>query len=359
MFVTMSRGPSRRACLLQILALGTFAAAQEAPPRGPAAVPEAGAGIRIVHEAVGCVLADAFPQIEARFEGEDVARARLRFRGEGEERWYSVLMFQREGVWSAVLPKPKASLKQIHYALEATDHGLGKTSSEEFEAIVVRQADACGQRRLAGIAVSPPLISVEVPEGTRSLPGGFSAKNVMGTYASGKAVKGHPRTALLAVAGAGAVAGGLTLLKNDPSGSDAPAPPDPSTSYVRLAGSSPGPGSTISLGHGSLSMTFDLYLPLRMPAGGEVTVVLYAGPVGSSPGCVTLAGRNAIEITEFTPTQFTVSTPFVSVDQACGASFSASLARVTFSLRGTVRYHTGPSDYGPVPDVPVSYRFEP
>lgn len=245
---------------------------QVEPPRPPA--PQGGA-VQIEHEPLACARADAFPTVTATFEGEDVARARVKFRSGKDGPWYSVLMFpDRQGRYSAVLPKPKSDLETFTYVVVATDRDLHEFATGEYSVVVVGEGESCDDGRLAAIAVSPPLIALEVPEGKRAGPDGFSGKNVLATYPSGRVVKGRPSTALLAVAGAGAVAGGLSLLKSEPVGSSVPSP---WSAYVRLAGSSPGPGSTISLSRGSLSMMFEVYAPTSVPAGGELTVELHEG----------------------------------------------------------------------------------
>lgn len=314
----------------------------------------------IEHEPVACVLADAFPSVVARFSGEDLGRARVRFRGEGEA-WYSVSMFPTpDGGYSAVLPRPKASLKTLRYAVEATDRDAGQVSTPEYAASVVTRADACTAGALAAIAVSPPLIDVEVPDGTRSGPPGFSGKNVLGVYASGKPVKGRPRTALIGVAGAGAAAAGIALLKNEPVGSSAPPPPDPSMAYVRFESSSPPPGSTVSLDRGSLSMRFTINMYTTFRQGTPYSVELFADATGPTRPCVVLAGALPVELTLYTPTTVTASTPFAAVDAGCGSSFTVSGARVKLERTG-FGFSTGETYpfFGTIPDVPVSFRFVP
>jgi hypothetical protein len=64
----------------------------------------------IEHSAVACVVAEKFPQLEARIvEPEAISRARVQFRGEGGP-WYFVEMKGSGGVFTAILPKPKKSL---------------------------------------------------------------------------------------------------------------------------------------------------------------------------------------------------------------------------------------------------------
>lgn len=337
-------------------------------PRPPAEGPlqpspsagEDGDMLWIDHEIVECILADSFPLLEARFEGKPVAGARVKFRGASETQWYSVPMYRnRQGSHTAVLPKPKPGLTSLHYAIEVTAGDAEKTTTAEFTALVVRQSDACGEKHLAGLAVSPPMIMVELPEGTSSLPQGFSGKNAVAVYGSGKVRKGRPTTAVLAAVAAGGVAGGLSIFKDTPVGISGPTQLD---AYVRLAGSSPPPGSTISLSRGSLSMTFDLYLPALIPAGGDVVVRLHEGLPDSSRACLTLTGSYGGEIPVFTLRQLTVGTPFASVDHSCGSSFDVTRARVVFRVAGGPYYQTAQNLQGAAPgllDPTISYRFEP
>ena len=311
--------------------------------------PAAAGSLRVVHEPVECLLADAFPQIEARFEGGDVSSARVRFQGEGDQRWYSVAMLGRDGVYSAVLPRPKADLKRAHYVIEAMEAGVVVAASGERGPVVVEQSDRCSGK-LASIAVSPALVSVEVPDGTRSLPKGFSDKNVAGHYASGRPVKGHPRTALFAVAAAGAAAAGLSLLKSDPAVAS-----EPEGDFVRYAGGDPGPGGTVSLSRGSLSMVFEAFLSGRVPPG-LVTVSLHPGPPNATPACVSLTTDHSASFEPRTAFRITVSTPYTAVDPACHAPFDVVFARVTFYSGGTPLIASG---IGTIQDPSVNLHFEP
>jgi hypothetical protein len=65
----------------------------------------------IDHKAVGCVVAEHFPRLEARLNPADsVGRARIFFRTEGGPSWYAVAMKREGDVFLAALPKPKKSL---------------------------------------------------------------------------------------------------------------------------------------------------------------------------------------------------------------------------------------------------------
>jgi hypothetical protein len=94
----------------------------------PASAKEAEA---INHDAVGCIVVDKFPRLEARFDpAENVSRGRLRFRPTGGAHWYSVPMKQEAEAFVGVLPKPTPKLKSLDYYVEvtATDFATGRTA---------------------------------------------------------------------------------------------------------------------------------------------------------------------------------------------------------------------------------------
>jgi hypothetical protein len=71
------------------------------------ATPPLEAALTVQHQAVGCVLAERHPRLDARFDPEaEVAGARVFFRAAGTPHWYSVAMVAQAGLWSGTLPKP-------------------------------------------------------------------------------------------------------------------------------------------------------------------------------------------------------------------------------------------------------------
>jgi hypothetical protein len=319
-------------------------------------VPVAAAGpLRIDHEPAGCVLADAFPELQARIDSGDGPKATLRFRAQGESRWYATAMFPREDTFTAVLPKPKASAKSIEYSIVATDRSGARAETQVFSTAVVENADACPGKRVSALAIAPAQIGVEVPDGTRSLPPGFSEKNVVGNYATGKPVKGHPRTALFAVLGAGAAAGGLSQI----SGHVDALPGQQQPPHIRLTASNPPQGSTVSLKSGSILMTFDVEINQLVPAGGTISLDLHAGPPDGSPSCVTLVGNLPAGLQPYTPAPATVATPYAAINPACGTSFEVTQGRVVIRGAGGVYAQTSSQPFDDLSDVPIQYRFAP
>src|ERR1043165_2598496 len=87
--------PVRRSCVLGGLVLVVLAA--------PAVH-----ATEIDHKAVGCVVAEQFPRLEARLTPADsVGRARIFFRTEGGPSWYAVAMKREGAVFLAPFPQPK------------------------------------------------------------------------------------------------------------------------------------------------------------------------------------------------------------------------------------------------------------
>ena len=76
----------------------------------------------ISHEAVGCVVAEKYAVLEARFDPvENVARARVYYRADGGPAWYFVEMKPQSGAFYGTLPKPKKGLKRINYYIDVLD----------------------------------------------------------------------------------------------------------------------------------------------------------------------------------------------------------------------------------------------
>jgi hypothetical protein len=92
----------------------------------------------IIHDAVGCIVVDRFPRLEAQFDpAENVSRGRLRFRPSGGAHWYSVPMTKEADAFVGVLPQPTPKLKSLDYYVEvtATDFATGRTSEYSPEVV--------------------------------------------------------------------------------------------------------------------------------------------------------------------------------------------------------------------------------
>jgi hypothetical protein len=171
----------------------------------------------IDHSAVACMVAERFPQLEARIvEPETISRVRVQFRGERGP-WYSVEMKPSGGVFTGLLPKPKKSLKTIRYYIEATDRQFRVNRTEEFAASVVPEPMMCADKKMmAGVAAAPASLIVGGPSGAAAVPAGFSSSGVVAAPAAtaagasaGAAGGGGIGTAAVVgiVAGGAAIAG--------------------------------------------------------------------------------------------------------------------------------------------------------
>ena len=75
----------------------------------------------IDHQPAGCVVADRFPRLEARFASADtVAAARAVFQGANVEQWYSVAMLARSQ-WLQITGRKRALDDRIRAALLTLD----------------------------------------------------------------------------------------------------------------------------------------------------------------------------------------------------------------------------------------------
>jgi hypothetical protein len=175
------------------------------------------ATLSIDHAGVGCVAAESFPRLEARFAPADaVARAKVLFQTEGGRHWYAVTMKPEGGVYSGVLPRPKKSLKAFRYYIEATDRTMGVSRTPEYSATVVSGPAACQDKLMAG-ALASASVALEVPAGAAAIPAGFSSSGVGATTAAGGAAAGSGGGGLstgvivAGVAAAGAAAAGIAV----------------------------------------------------------------------------------------------------------------------------------------------------
>ncbi len=168
------------------------------------------AAIAIDHSAVGCIVAAQYPRFEARFNpAAELSRARLHFRPAGSPHWYSVSMKPEGGVFAGVLPKPKTSLRQIEYYIEATDTSFGTSRTSEYKPDVASGPAACKDKLMAG-ALPSATVLIEAPAGAPLVPVGFDPAGVVSATpapgsgsAPGAGSTGTPGTTGTGAAGAG------------------------------------------------------------------------------------------------------------------------------------------------------------
>jgi hypothetical protein len=150
-------------------------------------------GIEIVHDGVGCVVAERFPRLEARVEPASAAgRVRIQFRTEGGAGWYFVEMKPAAGLFSGVLPKPKKSLKRFSYYIEVTGTSFEATRTAEYSPAVVTSAQECRAPLPAAGVTSAGSVVVGGPAGAPAVPPGFAASGVTAATATAAGAATRP-----------------------------------------------------------------------------------------------------------------------------------------------------------------------
>ncbi|HUG53905.1 MAG TPA: hypothetical protein VMR21_09895 [Vicinamibacteria bacterium] len=192
--------------------------------------PAVAATVTIDHPAVGCAVAEKYPQFQARFSPADnLAKARILFQPQGTTQWYAVAMHSEGPVFHGVLPKPKKDLETFRYYIEAIDTAAGTTRTPDQTARIVGTAMECEGGMMAG-SLGTAAVALEVPAGAPAIPAGFASTGVTVTAAgaaAGAAVAagaaaggGGLSTAVVIGAVGAAAAGGAVIVANKVGGSD-------------------------------------------------------------------------------------------------------------------------------------------
>ncbi|MEO8500349.1 MAG: hypothetical protein ABI565_05490 [Vicinamibacteria bacterium] len=160
----------------------------------------------IEHQAVGCVAAEKFPRIDARFVPNDrIAAARIVFQSDKTDQWWSVAMKPEGPAYFGVLPKPKSSLKAFRYYVEVTDKALGTSRTPDYVASVVGSRGECSGKLMA-TSLSSAAVVLQGPAGVATLPLGFASSGVIAGSSSATAAGGSA-----AAAGGGGISTGLIV----------------------------------------------------------------------------------------------------------------------------------------------------
>jgi hypothetical protein len=205
-----------------ILSVVTLASTSRAPAQTPSAL------VIDAHH-VDCVVAGRNPRFDASVvPGSQAAQVHLFFRPKGFVGWYSVVMSGTGDAFAGILPRPKKSLDEIEYYMEATDRVFGVSRTPEMRAVVVAGPEGCtGRRAIAGVS-NTASIALRSPAGAPPVPPGFEAVGVMaaassvstaaGAAAPAAAAGGHGTLiAIGAVGAAGAAVGVAVATKGDSS----------------------------------------------------------------------------------------------------------------------------------------------
>jgi hypothetical protein len=303
-------------------------------------------GIAIRHDAVGCVVAEQFPQFEARFEPVDrLGRARLHFRPEGGRYWYSVAMAPEGDRFRAVMPKPRSSLKGFSYYIEATAVDFVASRTEEYAPRVVAGPGECGPTLLAA-AVPSATVVVEAPAGAPAVPAGFAASGVTTVGGAGAAAgatgagTGVSTGLVLGIAGGAVAAAGVAVAVGKGGGTTSTtqgsSPPGPSTSPTPAPTPAPtdltgrwlgtSPDGTLQTAGGCAGEQQDMLLVLTQ-TGANLTGT-YDGTIRvAAAGCLPL-GAHEIGTLAGTVGAGTVSFT-VTITQPPGARVAAATGTFT------------------------------
>jgi hypothetical protein len=161
------RTPRRRSALLiaAVLAVGN---------------PSHAAGPAIEHKSVSCIVAGAFPRLDACFvPADDLSRARVHFRADGTQHWYFVDMAAAGGCRSVLLPKPLGSTKAIDYYVSALGRTFDETRTSEYTPRVVPRAGDCDRDLLVAGVAGTATVLLGVAAGAPAIPAGFAPEGIV------------------------------------------------------------------------------------------------------------------------------------------------------------------------------------
>jgi hypothetical protein len=135
----------------------------------------------IDHSAVGCLVADRFPRMDACFApAADVARARVHFRTHGTPHWYFVDMRAGGPCHEGILPKPLKSTKKVDYYIDVVDRRFAEGRTREHDPIVVERSHECRKDVLMAAGMGAASIVLGVAAGAPPIPPGFAAEGIAG-----------------------------------------------------------------------------------------------------------------------------------------------------------------------------------
>jgi hypothetical protein len=152
--------------------------------------------VTIEHSGVGCVVAGKFVQLDARLVPADqVARARVQFRGSAGGPWYFVDMKPVAGVYTGFLPRPLKTLKKLSYYVEVVDRAFGQHRTPEYAPQVAEGPGSCGPKTMMATVGTVTSVAVGGPSGAAAVPAGFSSAGVTTSVAAGGAAAGSAAAA--------------------------------------------------------------------------------------------------------------------------------------------------------------------
>jgi hypothetical protein len=333
-----SRGALRvtAVCAFALVVVGTHAGANT---------------LAVRHDAPACILADTFPRLGATHDPAAAgARVRVAFRPEAATLWHAVTAEVREGVVSAVLPRPRLSAQRLHYRFESVAADASVAASQEYAAPVVADAAACPGA--AAETVASATVLVDVPPGAPlvpPVPAGFDPVGAVSN--TPHKAPGKRKLGVLAgvVIGGGAVAGGVLAAGAEPPPTTQLLPPS-----FTIRSVTPPPFGSVSIATTAFVAEVTVVTP-RQLAAGEAWVAFYGAGNPPERPCAVVAGNHpALDAGRVGA--FTVRSPFIHA-VPCGMTTSA---RIYFrSPSGQTLYQSGLGSESSLLDAAVAYTFVP
>jgi hypothetical protein len=210
-----------------------------APAAQDAQAPASPTGAPVInHDAVTCFIAGEFPLLDAQIEpAASVARARVYFRSNLGNASYYVEMTQSDGKFQGKLPRPRLEASPITYYIQATSTEFGESQTPEIQAIVVKEAKDCEDRKVAAIGPPGPVQVFSAATGAAISPAGFAA--------GGLAIAGGALALIIGGAAAAGIAAAVNTFNPSPPPSPSPSPvPTPTPTPRPTPRPSPSPSPT-------------------------------------------------------------------------------------------------------------------
>jgi hypothetical protein len=281
--------------------------------------------IEIQHDPLACVPLDRYARISARGAPADqVASAELQFRANGGGAWYSIRMTSQAGDWSAVLPRPTASLGGFEYRLVMASKTLEPAAAGPYSVRVSGGADACVVPAESSLSSS---IVVGVPAGAPvvpPVPEGFSPAGAVAAQERERAGSRSKRTPLI-LAGLGLAGGAAAIAVAAGSGTAQPALDIPSFAFD---GASPNPDSVLSLSRGSLQVFVRMSHEPEQP----LTFIWRLDLRSAAPGAPLCLYMTDVFVGAQRPTRLVLTAP-LNNSGACGDRFEVEVGRLTIGVR--------------------------
>jgi hypothetical protein len=170
----------------------------------------------IDHKAIGCIVAEQYPQMNACLSpAPAVAQTRVYFRASGTPHFYFVSGTNVLTCYGYVLPKPKKTIKKIDYYVEGTSKEYAQikaftpSRTAEYNPDVVESASECKKDVPVAPFLSKASVVVGVPAGAPAIIPGFTG--FVGAAAGG--LSGGAITGI--VLGGAAIAGTVVVASNN------------------------------------------------------------------------------------------------------------------------------------------------